>query len=93
MFLLLISISIFLAGAFGRRASDGGTNFHIYYPTNSNNGPNNENVYSQQNSRECLNNMVIGVNDKPIENALNVEGVDESTSDEIQRYDKLHLCS
>lgn len=43
-----------VTGAFGRRASDGGANLHIYYPATSNNIPPIENMFSNQNSRECL---------------------------------------
>ena len=71
-------------GSFGRRASDGGANLHIYYPTTNSNGQQVENMYSHPNSRECLR---MGVDGTPIRQdhmSLTIDGNDES-SDEIQR--------
>lgn len=72
------------AGTFGRRASDGGANLHIYYPTNSsNNGQHSENAYNTQNSRDCLRigkDATEQINDLTLNSEIN----DES-NDEIQR--------
>lgn len=81
-----------VAGSFGRRASDGGANLHIYYPANSNNsggagGQPMENMYTSPTSRECLRitgeptTMIGGGVDA---NTVAMEGNDES-NDEIQR--------
>lgn len=75
---------LFLAGTFGRRASDGGANLHIYYPTSSsNNGQHSENAYNTQNSRDCLRigkDATEQINDITLNSEIN----DES-NDEIQR--------
>jgi hypothetical protein len=42
-----------LSGAFGRRASDGGANLHIYYPATSNNQNVDNLMYSGQQTGDC----------------------------------------
>lgn len=70
-------------GSFGRRASDGGANLHIYYPASSNAVLPGDNLYSNQNSRECLR-IVIDPNQQQCEIPVTMESADES-NDEIQR--------
>ena len=64
------------AGAFGRRASDGGANLHIYYPTSNNNGQPVETMYSSPNSRECL---------RSTEQKNDIPCLEDESNDEIQR--------
>lgn len=79
-----VNNDIFFVGSFGRRASDGGANLHIYYPTSTSNGQPVENVYSHPNSRECLRiGMDASQTRTDMSGALDL-GADES-SDEIQR--------
>lgn len=78
-----IKSEIFRLGSFGRRASDGGANLHIYYPTSSTNVHTPDNMYSNTNSRECIR---MGMDQIRADGQIGVEGPDES-NDEIQRYD------
>ncbi|XP_001663093.2 serine/threonine-protein kinase SIK3 homolog [Aedes aegypti] len=72
-------------GAFGRRASDGGANLHIYYPTSTNisEQPVGEVVYGSQATHVI--NPVPLINDHPMPAPVGPEITDDS-SDEIQRY-------
>lgn len=94
-------------GAFGRRASDGGANLHIYYPATSNTIPPVENMFSNPNSRECL--RITG-NTNCTSPATTVSGctrpenlcdqiieiphydVNDESNDEIQRYMQSRGC-
>ncbi|XP_053684755.1 uncharacterized protein LOC128734531 [Sabethes cyaneus] len=71
------------ASAFGRRASDGGANLHIYYPTstNFNDQPAGDVIYGTQAAHVIIPTVV----DHPMPAAPGIEVPDDS-SDEIQRY-------
>lgn len=77
-------------GAFGRRASDGGANLHIFYPTtpNFNEQPVGEAIYgSQAAAHAAMAAAAAGVGvmgDHPMPTVCGVDGPDD-TSDEIQR--------
>ncbi|XP_039441126.1 uncharacterized protein LOC120421895 isoform X2 [Culex pipiens pallens] len=79
------------ASAFGRRASDGGANLHIFYPTtpNFNEQPVGEAIYgSQAAAHAAMAAAAAGVGvmgDHPMPTVCGVDGPDD-TSDEIQRY-------
>ncbi|XP_059615059.1 uncharacterized protein LOC132260760 [Phlebotomus argentipes] len=79
------------ASSFGRRASDGGANLHIYYPTTSNSGQTMENLYNPPPAVECF--AVGGPErvDSRLESSP-IEVGDES-NDEIQRYMHGRGCS
>ncbi|XP_055621707.1 uncharacterized protein LOC129765419 isoform X3 [Toxorhynchites rutilus septentrionalis] len=74
-------------GAFGRRASDGGANLHIYYPTTSNfnEQPVGEPSYSGQAGQALATGGISVLNDYPMPVVTMVEPTDD-TNDEIQRY-------
>lgn len=86
----IASLIFFLAGGFGRRASDGGANLHIFYPTsmvNSTHIPGDD-IYSRQNSREFA-----MMTEQPImKGDATMEGSEDS-NDEIQRYMHGRGCS
>lgn len=70
---------LIVLGSFGRRASDGGANLHIYYPTTSSTG---QNMVAD----ECLHGDFGN-------NTVTMEGNDES-NDEIKRCEsRSHLFS
>lgn len=73
-------------GAFGRRASDGGANLHIYYPTSSNvnEQPVGEVVYGSQATHVM--NPVPVISDHPMPVPGSGPEVTDDGSDEIQRY-------
>lgn len=75
----------FLAGGFGRRASDGGANLHIFYPTGTQSPIQVEDIYSRQNSHEFM--MVTEQTNAgcPLRVDANMESSEDS-NDEIQRY-------
>ncbi|XP_055532040.1 uncharacterized protein LOC129722550 isoform X1 [Wyeomyia smithii] len=78
------------ASAFGRRASDGGANLHIYYPTsgNFNDQPaSGEVMYGNQAAH-----VMIPTGDHPMPAVPGTEVPDDS-SDEIQRYMHGRGCS
>lgn len=86
-------ISLFSAGGFGRRASDGGANLHIFYPSSSNApqlAPGD--LYSHHNSREfmMMTDAVPGA--CQLKGDTNMEGSEDS-NDEIQRYMHGRGCS
>ncbi|XP_062544541.1 uncharacterized protein LOC134211571 isoform X3 [Armigeres subalbatus] len=72
-------------GAFGRRASDGGANLHIYYPTSSNinESPSGDVVYGVPAAHVI--NPVPVISDHPMP-ITGVAEVPDDSSDEIQRY-------
>ncbi|XP_065077212.1 uncharacterized protein Sik3 isoform X3 [Ochlerotatus camptorhynchus] len=74
-------------GAFGRRASDGGANLHIYYPTTSNinEQPVAEVVYGSQAAHVMTPGAGPVIVDHPMPVTGGTEAPDDS-SDEIQRY-------
>ncbi|XP_062544542.1 uncharacterized protein LOC134211571 isoform X4 [Armigeres subalbatus] len=73
------------ASAFGRRASDGGANLHIYYPTSSNinESPSGDVVYGVPAAHVI--NPVPVISDHPMP-ITGVAEVPDDSSDEIQRY-------
>ncbi|XP_065077211.1 serine/threonine-protein kinase SIK1 isoform X2 [Ochlerotatus camptorhynchus] len=75
------------ASAFGRRASDGGANLHIYYPTTSNinEQPVAEVVYGSQAAHVMTPGAGPVIVDHPMPVTGGTEAPDDS-SDEIQRY-------
>lgn len=78
------------AGGFGRRASDGGANLHIFYPSSMTNPAQvNNDLYSRQNSREFM--MVTDPVPGIIKDANMESG--EDSNDEIQRYMHGRGCS
>lgn len=83
---------ILLAGTFGRRASDGGANLQIHYPSTS--CQNSDNFYSRQNSREYV--MMTdgnhGNSQQIPKTEMNMESSEDS-NDEIQRYMHGRGCS
>lgn len=81
-FPMLISPLHILAGTFGRRASDGGANLHIYYPASTNPSQISDEeliMMTEQASAGCA--MKCG------ESAM--ESGEDSSNDEIQRYMKM----
>lgn len=81
---MVLKYILITAGAFGRRASDGGANLHIYYPTSTNisEQPVGEVVYGSQATHVI--NPVPLINDHPMPAPVGPEITDDS-SDEIQR--------
>lgn len=80
-----------LAGTFGRRASDGGANLHIHFPTSS--CQTSDNGYSRQNSREyVMMNDGNGNSQQNPKTEMNMESSEDS-NDEIQRYMHGRGCS
>lgn len=83
-----------LAGGFGRRASDGGANLQIFYPSSMNNSSQipNEDLYSRQNSHEFMmmtDQLPMGCQ---LKGDMNMESSEDS-NDEIQRYMHGRGCS
>ena len=77
--------SSFLAGCFGRRASDGGANLHIFYPssmTNPSQLVNDEQMIAEQSATSCQ----LKSTDANMESS-------EDSNDEIQRYMHGRGCS
>lgn len=86
MIMSLIAHFPFVAGAFGRRASDGGANLHIYYPASTNPSQISDEelmMMTEQASAGCAMKCV-GVGG---ESAM--ESGEDSSNDEIQRYMKM----
>lgn len=82
-------IQFVLAGGFGRRASDGGANLHIFYPSSMTNS---NDPYSRQNSREYM------MMTEPVPTGCVLKGdtnmeSGEDSNDEIQRYMHGRGCS
>lgn len=80
---LYIRYFVFFTGSFGRRASDGGANLHIYYPTTSNSGPTMENLYNPPPTGECF---AVGTPER-VETRLETSPIEvgDESNDEIQR--------
>jgi serine/threonine-protein kinase SIK3 len=81
---------LFPAGGFGRRASDGGANLHIFYPTTMNNPG--DDAYSRQNSREFMMVTELATGGCQLKGDSNMESGEDS-NDEIQRYMHGRGCS
>lgn len=79
-----------VAGGFGRRASDGGANLHIFYPSSIPSQIPNEDLYSRQNSNEFM--MVTEPAACQLKGDTNMESSEDS-NDEIQRYMYGRGCS
>lgn len=94
---MTLSLSLSLAGSFGRRASDGGANLHIYYPANGSSstggggGQPIEGMYSQSPAvvRGAEGLRITGEMSGDV-NTMTMEGNDES-NDEIKRCE-LFIC-
>lgn len=71
-------------GSFGRRASDGGANMHIYYTTSTNSGQSIEPIYVNAANATDLRIGVDALQPHNDQMAVSVEGNDEP-NDEIQR--------
>lgn len=74
----------FIAGSFGRRASDGGANLQIFYPTSANNVSAVEQMYVAN-----TNDLRIGVDvtqQSRSESMANPLETGDESNDEIQRY-------
>lgn len=82
----------FLAGGFGRRASDGGANLHIFYPSSIPSQVPNENPYSRQNSHEFMMMTEQAPPGCQLKGDTNMESSEDS-NDEIQRYMHGRGCS
>ncbi|GAB0100785.1 Non-specific serine/threonine protein kinase [Sergentomyia squamirostris] len=80
------------ASSFGRRASDGGANLHIYYPATSTSGPVMETLYNTQPSGECY---TVGPAGERVETRLEASPIEvgDESNDEIQRYMHGRGCS
>jgi hypothetical protein len=82
-----LTFSSFLAGGFGRRASDGGANLQIFYPSSMNKSSQitNEDLYSRQNSHEFM----MMTEQMPaacqLKGDITMENSEDS-NDEIKRY-------
>jgi hypothetical protein len=82
-----------LAGGFGRRASDGGANLHIFYPSSNPTQIPNEDLYSRQNSHEFMMMTEQGPSSGcQLKGDANMESSEDS-NDEIQRYMHGRGCS
>ncbi|CRK86177.1 CLUMA_CG000076, isoform A [Clunio marinus] len=79
-------------GGFGRRASDGGANLHIFYPSSAPTQNTNNDLYSRQNSNEFM--MVTDQisSGYQLKGDNNMESSEDS-NDEIQRYMHGRGCS
>lgn len=84
----------FLAGGFGRRASDGGANLQIFYPSSMNQPSQitNEDLYSRQNSHEFMMMAEQLPTGCQLKSDINMESSEDS-NDEIQRYMHGRGCS
>lgn len=72
-------------GSFGRRASDGGANLQIFYPTSAHNVPAVEQMYINANTNDLRIGVdVVAQQTRPDNLAAPLEVGDES-NDEIQR--------
>lgn len=84
---MIHSYSIFVAGSFGRRASDGGANLQIYYPTSSNSVQAIDPVYGNVAASKDLRigADVVGQTTHLENIPASLECGDEPNNDEIQR--------
>lgn len=91
-----MTLSLSLAGSFGRRASDGGANLHIYYPANGSGstggGQPIEGMYNQSPAvvRGAEGLRITGEMSGDV-NTMTMEGNDES-NDEIKRCELWSPC-
>lgn len=88
---VLLKFLLFKAGGFGRRASDGGANLHIFYPSSISTQVPNEDIYCQ-NSNEFMMVTEATTSTCQTKGDANMESSEDS-NDEIQRYMHGRGCS